>query len=321
MKKQIYVIDVSSMFFRAFYAIRPLTSTQGVPVNAVYGFISMILKLINEKNPNHVVFCYDRKEPSFRRDLYEEYKANRSAMPEDLQVQMPYLKQVAALFGICDIELAGYEADDLIGTVTTMALKEDYEVFIVSGDKDFCQLVNKNVFLYDTMKELTYDEVLVKEKHGVPPAQFIDYLAITGDSSDNIPGVAGIGPKGAQKLIEQFGTLEEVYNHINDISSPAIREKLLFSKEKAFLSKKLVTIVCDAPIGNTIDDFRLKPFKTDELRTFLQDLNFKTFEKQLLGEGQTGFGLRGPGVGRLDRQQSGHHQYFGPDRNPVGERK
>ncbi|AGH94936.1 DNA polymerase I [Pseudobdellovibrio exovorus] len=289
MKKQIYVVDVSSMFFRAFYAIRPLTSSKGVPVNAVYGFISMIIKLMKDKKPDHLVFCYDRKEPSFRKDLYVDYKANRTEMPDEMQVQMPYLKQIASLLGICDLEVPSYEADDLIGTIACMAQKEDYEVFIVSGDKDFCQLVNKNVFLYDTMKEIIFDEELVKAKHGVHPLQFIDYLALTGDSSDNIPGVAGIGPKGAQKLIEQFGTLEAIYENIDQISSASIKEKLLKSKDSAFLSKKLVTIVCDAPVSVTLEDFTLKPFKVDELRAFLQDLNFKTLEKNLLGEGKSGF--------------------------------
>lgn len=292
MKKQIYVVDVSSMFFRAFYAIRPLTSTKGVPVNAVYGFISMIVKLMKDKNPDHIVFCYDRKEPSFRKDLYTEYKANRSEMPDDMQVQMPYLKQVASLLGICDMEVPSFEADDLIGTVACLAQKQDYDVYIVSGDKDFCQLVNENVFLYDTMKELIYDADMVKEKHGVTPAQFIDFLAITGDTSDNIPGVAGIGPKGAQKLIEEFGTLEGIYENIEKISSASIKEKLLKSKDNAILSKTLVTIVCDAPITQNMDDFKLKGFKTDELRAFLQELNFKTFEKNLLGEGQTAFVLK-----------------------------
>ena len=167
MKKSIYIVDVSSMFFRAFYAIRPLTSSQGVPVNAVYGFISMIVKLFKDKKPDHVVFCYDRKEPSFRKTLYTEYKANRSEMPEDLQVQMPYLKKVGSLFGICDMELDTFEADDLIGTVTRMARKEDYEVFIVSGDKDFCQLVSDKIFIYDTMKETLTTPQMVKEKYGL----------------------------------------------------------------------------------------------------------------------------------------------------------
>lgn len=284
MKNKIYLIDVSSMFFRAFYAVRPLTSSQGIPVNAVYGFISMIVKLLKEKKPDHIVFCYDRKEPSFRKDLYTEYKAHRTVMPDDLQVQMPYLKQVANLFGIMDIEVPGYEADDLIGTIAKMAEKENYEVYIVSGDKDFCQLINPQVFLYDTMKEITFNPELVKDKHGVSPENFIDYLAITGDSSDNIPGVSGIGPKGAQKLIEQFGTVEGIYEHIHEVSSEAIRAKLIASKENALLSKKLVTIVCDVKLNKTLDDFKIKPMKKEELRLFFRDLNFKSFEKSLLNQ-------------------------------------
>ncbi len=284
--KKIYIVDVSSMFFRAYYAIRPLTSTKGVPVNAVYGFISMIAKLMKDKNPDHIVFCYDRKEPSFRKDLYVEYKANRTVMPDDMQVQMPYLKQVANLFGICDLEVPSYEADDLIGTIACLARKEDYESFIVSGDKDFCQLVGPKVFLYDTMKDVIFDEVLVKEKHGVTPDQFIDFLAIVGDSSDNIPGIAGIGPKGAQKLIEDFGDLNGIYKSLEKVTSKSIKEKLTVSKENAFLSKKLATIVCDVQINKTMDDFKLGPIKRDELRAFLQDLNFKTFEKTLLDSGE-----------------------------------
>ncbi|AZZ37687.1 DNA polymerase I [Bdellovibrio sp. qaytius] len=284
--KKIYLVDVSSMFFRAFYAIRPLSSTKGVPVNAVYGFISMIIKLFKEKNPDHVVFCYDRKEPSFRKDLYTEYKANRTTMPDDLQVQMPYLKQVADLFGIADIEVAGYEADDLIGTIAVQSAKEGYQVYIVSGDKDFSQLVNENIFLYDTMKEFVYTAEAVKEKHGVYPEQFIDFLAITGDTSDHIPGVAGIGPKGAQKLIEQFGTLEKIYENIDKVSPAGIKEKLIKSKDDAIISKKLVTIVTDVNTGKTMDDYIVKDFKTEELRAFLQELNFKSFEKSLLGDGQ-----------------------------------
>lgn len=284
--KKIYLVDVSSMFFRAFYAIRPLSSTKGVPVNAVYGFISMIVKLFKEKNPDHVVFCYDRKEPSFRKDLYTEYKANRTTMPDDLQVQMPYLKQVAELFGIADIEVESYEADDLIGTIAVQAAKEGYQAYIVSGDKDFSQLVNENIFLYDTMKEFVYTTEAIKEKHGVYPAQFIDFLAITGDTSDHIPGVAGIGPKGAQKLIEQFGTLEQIYENIDKVTPAGIKEKLIKSKEDAIISKKLVTIVTDVKTGKTMDDYIVKDLKVDELRAFLQELNFKSFEKSLLGDGQ-----------------------------------
>jgi len=284
--KKIYLVDVSSLFFRAFYAIRPLSSSKGIPVNAVYGFISMIVKLFKEKNPDHVLFCYDRKEPSFRKDIYSDYKANRTEMPDDLQVQMPYLKQVAELFGIADLEVPGFEADDLIGTVAKKAESEGYQVYIVSGDKDFSQLVSENIFIYDTMKEYIYTREGVKEKHGVYPEQFIDFLAITGDTSDHIPGVAGVGPKGAQKLIEQFGTLEDIYQNIDQVSPAGLKAKLETSKENAFLSKKLVTIVTDVTLSQQLDDYKVKNFKTEELRSFLQDLNFKSFEKTLLGDGQ-----------------------------------
>ncbi len=282
--KKIYLVDVSSMFFRAFYAIRPLSSTKGVPVNAVYGFISMIAKLLKEKNPEYIVFCYDRKEPSFRKDLDPNYKANRSTMPDDMQVQMPYLKQVAGLFGIADIEVASFEADDLIGTIATQAMNENFETYIVSGDKDFCQLINDKTFLYDTMKEVVYTEALVKEKHGVTPAQFIDFLAITGDTSDNIPGVAGIGPKGAIKLIEEFGTLEKIYENIDQVQSAGIKEKLINAKSNAILSKTLVTIVRDVKTDRSIEDYKRKPLNVEPLREFLQELNFKTFEKTLLSD-------------------------------------
>lgn len=294
--KKIYLVDVSSMFFRAFYAIRPLTSTKGVPVNAVYGFVSMIVKLLREKNPEYIVFCYDRKEPSFRKDLIDTYKANRTEMPDDMQVQMPYLKQVANLFGICDFEVPGFEADDLIGTIATLAKKENFETYIVSGDKDFSQLVDNKTFLYDTMKEVVFNPALVKEKHGVLPDQFIDYLAIVGDSSDNIAGVAGIGPKGAVKLLEEYKTLEGIYENVDAISSQSTKDKLLKSKDQAFLAKKLVTIVCDVPLAKAIpplrskdgsqftEAFRRQPPKIEELRVFFHDLNFKTFEKNLLSD-------------------------------------
>ena len=282
--KKIYLVDVSSMFFRAFYAIRPLSSTKGVPVNAVYGFISMIAKLLKEKNPEYIVFCYDRKEPSFRKDLDPNYKANRTTMPDDMQVQMPYLKQVASLFGIADLEVASFEADDLIGTIATQAGLENFETYIVSGDKDFCQLINDKTFLYDTMKEVVFTPALVHEKHGVTPAQFIDYLAIVGDTSDNIPGVSGIGPKGAIKLIEEFGTVENIYENIDRVASAGIKEKLVNSKQNAILSKKLVTIVRDVPTGKSIEDYKRKGLDVEPLRTFLQELNFKSFEKSLLGD-------------------------------------
>ncbi len=282
--RKIYLIDVSSLFFRAFYAVRPLHSTEGVPVNAVYGFISMIAKLLKEKNPEYIAFCYDRKEPSFRKDLDQNYKANRTEMPDDLQAQMPYIKQVAGLFGIQDIEVPGYEADDLIGTLSVMAYKAGFEAIIVSGDKDFCQLVNDKTFIYDSMKEVLTNEVMVLEKYGVYPHQFVDYLAIVGDTSDNIKGVAGVGPKGAQKLIEEFGSLEKIYESLDLIKSGNIKEKLTLSKDDVFLAQKLVQISLNIQFDKTIEDFIKKPILKEELRSFFKLLNFKSFEKTLIDE-------------------------------------
>jgi DNA polymerase-1 len=282
--KKIYLVDVSSMFFRAYYAIRPLNTPSGIPVNAIYGFLAMITKLFKEEKPDYMVFTYDRKEPSFRKDLYPEYKAHRTAMPDDLAVQVPYIKKLADYLGVPALEVPQYEADDIIGTLVKLGLKHHHEVVIVSGDKDFGQLIQKHVVLYDTMKDVKYDEVGVFEKWGVRPDQFIDYLALVGDTSDNIPGVAGIGPKGAQKLLEQFKTVEDIYEHIEKVESKGVREKLVRCRENAFLSKKLVTIVTDVPVSENFEDYHLRTLQTDNLRALLQELNFKSFEKSLLGE-------------------------------------
>ncbi len=281
--KKLYLVDVSAMFFRAFYAVRPLTSPSGLPVNAIYGFLSMIIKLLKEEKPEYLVFCYDRKEPSFRKDLYEEYKAHRTEMPEDLVKQVPYIKQLADLLGIPSYEVPGYEADDIIGSLTKWGRHHDMEVFIISGDKDFGQLVKDHVWLYDTMKGVRYDSKAVLSKWGILPEQFIDYLSIVGDASDNVPGVKGIGEKGAIKLLEQFKTLEAIYENIDQVESKSVREKLLASKENAFLSKKLVTIVTDVAVSEDYESYRLHPFKTEELKAWLHELNFKSFEKSLFG--------------------------------------
>lgn len=281
MKKSLYLIDVSSLFFRAFYAIRPLTSPSGLPVNAIYGFSSMILKLLKDEKPTSMVFCYDRKEPSFRKEIYQDYKANRSEMPEDLGVQIPYIKKIAELLGIPSIESEGYEADDIIGTLALQGKEKGYEVFIVSGDKDFAQLLNGNIFIFDTMKNIKYDKIKAKEKWGVDPVQMIDYLSLVGDSSDNIPGVAGIGPKGAQKLLEEFGTLESIYEKLEKISSQSLRTKLEDSRENAFMSKKLVTIFTDVPLDDEHAHYRFQPPKKDELIALLKELNFQNLIKTL----------------------------------------
>ena len=229
-----------------------------------------------------MVYCYDEKVPSFRKELYEEYKANRQEMPEELALQIPYIKKLTEFMGIPSISKENYEADDLIGSLTRFGLENHLEVFIVSGDKDFAQLVGEKVTLYDTMKNKKYGVDEVMKKWGVHPNQFIDYLAITGDSSDNIPGVKGIGEKGAQRLLEQFHSLDGIYENIDLIKAPSQKKKLTESREKAYLSQKLVKIVNDLDLVNTLDDMTLKPKETENLKKILDELEFSSFKKTLL---------------------------------------
>ncbi len=282
--KKLYLVDVSSMFFRAFYAVRPLTSPTGLPTNAIYGFTSMIVKLLKEEKPDYLGFCYDLPTPSFRKEIYPEYKAHRSDTPPDLIQQIPYIKKVVDALGIPSFEMEGYEADDIIGTLTEIGLKHQCQVVIVSGDKDFGQLVKSGVQLYDTMKDVRLDADGVKAKWGVRPDQFIDYLALIGDASDNVPGVEGVGPKTAEKLLSDFGNLDSIYENIETIKSASLREKLKNGKESAYLSKKLVTIHTHMPIVDRMEMLRPAPLKKEELISLLRELNFKTFEKTLLAQ-------------------------------------
>lgn len=286
------------MFFRAFYAIRQLNNPQGMPTNAIYGFMNMTVKLMREIKPDYMAFCFDRPEPSFRKDIDERYKANRSDMPEDLVPQVPYIRKVSHALGVPCFDRKGYEADDLIGTLACMARDQGIEVVIVSGDKDFGQLVGPHVTMYDTMKDIRYDEEGVKEKFGVEPRKIRDYLALVGDSSDNVPGVKGIGPKGAQTLLEQFDSLEDIYNNLDKISNKNVRAKLEASREDAFLSYKLVCIVTDMDLNVTMDDLKLKPIVRDELRALLDELDFQKMKVTLLGAGA------GAGAGAASSESS-----------------
>ena len=272
------------MFFRAFYAIRPLSNPGGMPVNAIYGFLAMTVKLLREIRPDYMAFCFDRSEASFRKELDARYKANRSDMPEDLVPQVPYIRVLSEALGIPCLDKMGLEADDIIGTLTRIGHEHGLEVVIVSGDKDFAQLIKPGVFMYDTMKDVRYDEAAVVEKWGVEPKKFIDYLAIVGDSSDNIKGIAGIGPKGAEKLLEYYASLEHIYEHLDEISSKSTLKKLQEGRDEAFLAKKLVTIVCDADLGVAPEDLRLKPIDRLALQKLLLELDFKNFAKTLLGD-------------------------------------
>lgn len=281
--KNMYLVDASNMFFRAFFAIPPLTNDKGMPTNALYGFLAMSLKLMREVKPEYLVYCFDRKEPSFRSELYTEYKAHREEMPDNLVPQVPYLKQLTELLGITNVEKAGFEADDVIGTLAHMGVQNHVNVVIVSGDKDFAQLVRPGVSLYDTMKDVRTDVDGVKAKFGIRPDQMIDYLAMVGDTSDNVPGIRGIGPKGAQKLLHDYETLDGIYDKLSEIKG-ANQKKLTEGRDSAFMSRKLVTIVTDVPLECKFDDLKLKPFNEAPLRALLQELGFGSFERKLFSD-------------------------------------
>ncbi len=281
--KNLYLVDASNMFFRAFFAIPPLTNDKGMPTNALYGFLAMSLKLIREVKPDYLVYCFDLKEPSFRSELYTEYKAHRDEMPDLLKPQIPYLKNMTKLLGIATAEKSGFEADDVIGTLTMRAVAEHVNAVIVSGDKDFAQLVRPGVSLYDTMKDVRMDSDGVSAKFGVRPDQIIDYLALVGDSSDNVPGVRGIGPKGACKLLSDYQTLDGIYEKIDEIKG-ATQKKLIESKDMAFLSRKLCTIVTDVPLALEFDSLRMKPLEPEPVRVMLKELGFGSFERKIFSD-------------------------------------
>ena len=286
----VFLVDVSSLFFRAYYAISShLSSPKGLPTNALYGLLSMTCKFIKEHKAKYILYCFDHEKPSFRTHIYPQYKAQRKETPEDLKVQIPYIKQLVSALGIPFVEKEGYEADDLIGTFSQLAQACNFKVVIVSGDKDFAQLVSPAISLYDPVKNISYDPLGVEKKWGVKPQQINDYLALVGDASDNIPGVRGIGPKGAGALLKAYQNLDNIYKNLKIIPKKTA-EKLKNSQEQAFLSQKLARIVTDikeiTPVSaQTKVNFERKAFQTEKLRALLQELGFKSFIEKLCPEG------------------------------------
>ncbi len=247
--KTLYLIDGSSYIYRAYHAIRSLSNSQGLPTNAVFGFTRMLLKLIEDKSPEYVAILFDTKAPTFRHKMYHLYKANRPPMPEDMAAQIPYIKDVVAGFNLPAFEMSGYEADDLIGTLAHKAQKAGLAVVMVTGDKDFMQLVSETVTIWDPMKEKSIDSEFITTTMGINPRQLIDIMGLSGDTSDNIPGVPGIGPKTALSLIQSYASMENLYEKVDQITKTKQRTNLKEYKEQAFLSKALVTIDTAAPLS------------------------------------------------------------------------
>ncbi|MGB0452892.1 MAG: DNA polymerase I [Bacteriovoracaceae bacterium] len=280
--KRLIVVDISSFIFRAFYAIRAnLTAPDGTPVNAVRGVWSMLQKLIAQYQPTHFVIAKDTKEGSFRSEIYPEYKANRSEPPEELIPQFAIIQELVEKMQLPHITKPNYEADDIIGSIAVQWKDGFDEILIASGDKDLMQFVNEKVKMLDTMKDKIYDEKAVFEKMGVRPDQIVDYLSLVGDASDNIPGVKGIGAKGAAKLLGEYQNLEACFENVENISAKRMKTALENHRDDADLSKRLIQIPTDLELGQESEDVAYTFQTTDELVEFFKKLDFKTVLKQI----------------------------------------
>ena len=286
-KKRLFIIDGYATLYRSHYALirNPLTTTAGMPTSAVFGFANQVFQLLEEENPDYIVAAFDPKGKNFRHELYTDYKANRSAMPDEIQTQLPYLWELLDGMNIPVLRIEGVEADDVIGTVAKMCEKDDLQCNIVSGDKDFMQLINDKTLLYAPQARRREKEIFnaqkVSEKWGVGPEHIIDLLGLMGDSSDNVPGVEGVGPVTAKKLIQKFGSMENIYENIDQIENEKLKEKLLNSKESAFLSKKLVTILTDVKVDASISDFEKKEIDKTKLESIFKELEFTGLLKKI----------------------------------------
>jgi DNA polymerase-1 len=275
----LYLIDGSAYIYRAYHAIRSLTNSKGLPTNASLGFTKMVMKLMEDRQPQHIAMVFDAKGPTFRHDMFPEYKANRPPMPEDLVVQLPYIKEITRGFNLPLIEKSGFEADDLIGTLARQAEEAGFQVVMVTGDKDFVQLVTENAVIWDPMKEKTIDLAAVRENFGVTPRQVIDIMGLSGDASDNVPGVPGIGPKTANALIQEFGSMEDLYLAVDTITRKKLRENLIAFKEQAFLSRRLVTIDRAVPCDFDLGGLQAKTVNEDSLADLFKELEFRQLQQ------------------------------------------
>jgi len=280
-------MDGSSYLYRAFYAIKHLSNSKGLPTNAIFGFTQMLLKFLKEHKPDYLVVTLDSKAPTFRSQVYQEYKANRPAMPEGLIPQIPYIKKVIEGYRIATLELEGYEADDIIGTVAK-GVESEVDVVVITGDKDILQLVSDRVQVYDTMKEKRFGVEEVIERFGVRPEQVVEVMGLSGDAIDNIPGVPGIGEKTAIQLIKTFGSIENLLTHLDQVPKKKLKENLETHAELARLSRQLATIHTDVPITYRLEDFTLSSPDLRRLREIFKELEFNKLLKDLSEEKGSG---------------------------------
>jgi DNA polymerase I len=291
-EKRLFLIDGYGFVFRAYHSMPPLTNPEGTPVGAVYGFTNMLIKLKNKVHTNnadqaYLICVFDAGKETFRNKIYPEYKANRPPAPEDLIPQFPLVREAATALNIETIEMEGFEADDIIATYTKYAQENGVHVTIVSSDKDLMQLVNEDVKMYDGMRDRIIGIEQVKEKFGVTPDKVLDVLALMGDSSDNIPGIPGVGPKTAAELINQFGSLDNVLNSTSQITKKKLKENLETYKQDAILSRELVSLKYDVKVDTNLDRFKIKENNNEILIPFLQDNGFKSLLAKAVASGQS----------------------------------
>ncbi len=286
-RKRLFLIDGFATLYRSHFALirNPLITSSGLHTSALFGFVNQVFKLLRDEKPDYIAAIFDTDRKTFRHKMYPEYKATREKMPDELRQQIPHLWDLLKAMNMPTLSLQGYEADDIIGTLAKKGEEENIDVYIVSGDKDFMQLISEHVYLYAPGGRFAgtkiYDREAVIEKWGVPPEKIIDLLGLMGDSSDNIPGVKGVGEKSAVKLIKEYGSLEEALNNAERVGNKRVQNGLLSCKEKALLSKELVTIDTSVPIDTNIENFVRNGFNIEVLTTQFNDFEFYALAKQL----------------------------------------
>ena len=277
----LYLIDGSAYIYRAFFALPPLNNSRGLQTNAVYGFTTMLLKIIREHRPDGLAVAFDEKGPTLRHEEFKEYKAQRPPMPDGMQAQIPYIHRIVDALAIPGLRQAGYEADDLIGTLARKAEQAGYDVAIVTGDKDMFQLLTPHVRIYDPVKDKWFGEAECRERFGVEPARVVEIMGLMGDPTDNIPGVKGIGEKTATKLIAQFGTIDALLQHVDEVSPPRVRTLLIEQAASARLSRRLATIETQSPAEFDPLALQLKSPHTEQLSDLLRELEFTSLLKSM----------------------------------------
>ena len=289
MRKKLFLLDAYALIYRSFYAFirNPRVNSKGFNTSAIFGFINTLEEVLRKENPSHIAVAFDPPGLTFRHEEFEQYKAQREKTPEDIKLSVPIIKQIIEAYNIDILEVAGYEADDVVGTIAKRANKDEFDVYMMTSDKDYAQLTEEHIFIYkprlgNNDVEILDDKKVMEKYNFTHPTQMIDLLGLMGDASDNIPGCPGVGPKTADKLIEEFGSIENLLENTDKLKG-AVQKRVRENKEQIILSKYLATIKTDVPIDVDIDKFNRKPINEDALRTIFEELEFRTLLNRVLG--------------------------------------